>query len=128
MLVTLVTGTRPQIIKSDPVLTALEKAGMDYEFIHTGQHYDYELASTFVDSFKLQPPHDLNVGSGDYCHQIYAIMKRLGECLKDNTPDYLFVPGDTISALGAGLVGFKMEIPVSHLESGLRRYDNRWRA
>ena len=99
---------------------------MDYEFIHTGQHYDYELAGTFVDSFKLRPPHDLDVGSGDYCYQVYAIMKRLSECLKDNTPDYLIVPGDTTSALGAGLVGFKMEIPVCHLESGLRRYDYRY--
>ena len=123
MRVVLVTGTRPQIIKSAPVLRALEERSIDYEFVHTGQHYDYELAGAFIDEFKLDPPTDLDVGSDDYCIQMSSIMKRLYSHLKDNPPDYLIVPGDTTSALGAAIVGFKMEIPVCHLEAGLRRYD-----
>ena len=121
--VALVTGTRPQIIKSAPVLRALEKKSIDCEFIHTGQHYDYELAGAFIDEFKLKPPTDLDVGSGDYCIQMSSIMERLNSHLKENPPDYMIVPGDTTSALGAAMVGFKMEVPVCHLEAGLRRYD-----
>ena len=123
MFVTLVTGTRPQIVKSAPVLRALEKAGIEFEFIHTGQHYDYELAGAFVDEFELQKPLDLEVGAGDYCFQVYGIMQRLSGHLEERRPDYLIIPGDTTSALGAAMVGFKMEIPVCHLEAGLRRYD-----
>ena len=123
MFVTLVTGTRPQIIKSAPVLRALEAASIECEFIHTGQHYDYELAGAFVDEFELQQPVDLDVGPGGYSYQMYAIMKRLSEHLEKRRPDYLIVPGDTTSALGAAMVGFKEEIPVCHLEAGLRRYD-----
>ncbi len=123
MLVSLVTGTRPQIVKSAPVLKALEKAGVPFEFVHTGQHYDFEMSGTFVEEFGLGAPLDLGVGSGEYIDQLYLIMKRLSEHYAQHRPDYMIVPGDTTSALGAGLVGFKLEIPVFHLESGLRRYD-----
>ncbi len=123
MLVSLVTGTRPQIIKSAPVMNALSNAEIDFEFIHTGQHYDYDLAGAFIDEFELAPPVDLGIGPGDYCHQTHSIIKNLSEHLNKSKPDFLIVPGDTTSALGAAITGFKMEIPVCHLESGLRRYD-----
>jgi UDP-N-acetylglucosamine 2-epimerase len=123
MLVSIVTGTRPQIIKSAPVIHALKKQGVDYEFVHTGQHYDYELAQSFVNDFELSEPFDLHVGSGDYCFQVYATIERLASHYQKNRPDIMIVPGDTTSALGAALVGFKMEIPVCHIEAGLRRYD-----
>jgi UDP-N-acetylglucosamine 2-epimerase len=54
------------------------------------------------------------------------IFDKLGSHLKSTSPDYIIVPGDTTSAFGAAMVGFKMEIPVCHLESGLRRYDYRY--
>ncbi|MFQ5833395.1 MAG: non-hydrolyzing UDP-N-acetylglucosamine 2-epimerase [Candidatus Thorarchaeota archaeon] len=123
MFVSLVTGTRPQIIKTAPVLSALAEFGIEHEFIHTGQHYDYELAGAFIDGFELDSPMDLEVGSGDYSYQVYTIMQRLASHYKMNRPDLMIVPGDTTSALGAALVGFKMEIAVCHLESGLRRFD-----
>ena len=124
MLVTLVTGTRPQIIKSAPVLLALEKQGLDVRFIHTGQHYDYELADQFVSEFSIRKPdHNLEVGSGTSSYQTYEVVSRLEKVLSKEVPDYLIVPGDTNSALGAALTGFKMDIPTCHLESGLRSYD-----
>ena len=124
MFVSLITGTRPQIIKSAPVIHAMKKQGVDYEFVHTGQHYDFELAQSFVNDFELTEPFDLHVGSGDYCYQIYATVERLAAHYKKKRPDLLIIPGDTTSALGAALVGYKMEIPVCHLESGLRRWDH----
>jgi len=123
LFVSLVTGTRPQIIKSAPVFRALEDADIEHEFIHTGQHYDYELAGAFINGLNLKGPIDLEVGSGSYCYQVQQIMQHLGTHLTETAPDYMIVPGDTTSALGASLVGFKMDIPVCHLESGLRRFD-----
>lgn len=123
MRITLVTGTRPQIIKSVPVLHALAEASIEYEFIHTGQHYDYELAGAFMDEFNLSPSTNLKIGPGEITSQLARILEKLGHHLKENAPDYLIVPGDTTSALGAAIVGFKMGIPVCHLEAGLRRYD-----
>lgn len=124
MHVTLVTGTRPQIIKSAPLIHALEEEGAQITFIHTGQHYDYELAAQFIQELSIKRPDvDLEVGSGTGVFQTREIMIRLEDVLLSSPPDYLVVPGDTNSALAAALVGFKMDIPTCHLESGLRSYD-----
>lgn len=124
MHVTLVTGTRPQIIKSAPVIHALEKEGVRVTFIHTGQHYDYELAAQFIEELAIkQPDKNLEVGSGTGVFQIHEVMMRLANVIEQDRPDYLVVPGDTNSALGAALTGFKMDLPTCHLESGLRSYD-----
>lgn len=124
MIVTVVTGTRPQIIKSAPVLHALENAGLNVRFIHTGQHYDFELAEQFVKEFSIRKPdYNLEVGSGTNSYQTYSVISKLEAILLKEMPDYLIVPGDTNSALGAALTGFKMDIPTCHLEAGLRSYD-----
>lgn len=124
MRIALVAGTRPQIIKSAPLLNAMNKANLDFRFIHTGQHYDYELAAQFVSELDLDEPFvDLEVGSGSGTYQVHETMSRLEPVLVDYAPDYLVVPGDTNSALAAALTGFKLDIPTCHLESGLRSYD-----
>jgi UDP-GlcNAc3NAcA epimerase len=124
MHVVLVTGTRPQIIKSAPLLEALEIEGVPCSFIHTGQHYDFELAVQLFDELNLQEPDkNLEVGSGTGVYQISEIMVRLHDEIGRKKIDYLIVPGDTNSALGAALTGFKLDIPTCHLESGLRSHD-----
>jgi UDP-N-acetylglucosamine 2-epimerase len=124
MKVTTVTGTRPQIIKTAPVIRSLQSKGIDVSFVNTGQHYDYELAEQFITEFAIKKPdYNLEVGSGTGVYQTTEILNRLSDVLLKIKPDYLIVPGDTNSALGAALTGFKMEIPTCHLESGLRSYD-----
>lgn len=124
MLVTIVTGTRPQIIKSAPLIVALLEEGIEVRFIHTGQHYDYELAAQFIEELEVRKPdYNLEVGSGTSAYQTFEVISRLEKQLDKERPDYLVVPGDTNSALGAALAGFKMDIPTCHLESGLRSYD-----
>ncbi|MFW9794255.1 MAG: non-hydrolyzing UDP-N-acetylglucosamine 2-epimerase [Candidatus Thorarchaeota archaeon] len=124
MIITVVTGTRPQIIKSAPLLHELENRGLQVNFIHTGQHYDYELAEQFVEEFAIKEPDvNLGVGSGTGVYQTTEILTRLSNALSSIETDYMIVPGDTNSALGAALTGFKMEIPTCHLESGLRSFD-----
>ncbi len=124
MKITVVTGTRPQIIKSAPLLHELENRGVQVTFVHTGQHYDYEMAEQFVEELAIkEPDFNLGVGSGTGVYQTAEILIRLSEALSSVETDYLIVPGDTNSALGAALTGFKMEIPTCHLESGLRSFD-----
>ncbi|MGY5875952.1 MAG: UDP-N-acetylglucosamine 2-epimerase (non-hydrolyzing) [Candidatus Thorarchaeota archaeon] len=124
MRITLVTGTRPQIIKSAPLIRAMESAGLEVTFVHTGQHYDYEMAAQFIHEFSVKEPDvNLDVGSGTSAFQIHEVVSRLSKALVDHPIDYMIVPGDTNSALGAALTGFKMDIPTCHLESGLRSYD-----
>ncbi|MFW9807827.1 MAG: non-hydrolyzing UDP-N-acetylglucosamine 2-epimerase [Candidatus Thorarchaeota archaeon] len=124
MRITVVTGTRPQIIKSAPLLHELERRGLQVTFVHTGQHYDFELADQFVKELAIkEPDFNLEVGSGTGVYHTTEILTRLSEILSSAKTDYLIVPGDTNSALGAALTGFKMEIPTCHLESGLRSFD-----
>ncbi|MHA2051957.1 MAG: non-hydrolyzing UDP-N-acetylglucosamine 2-epimerase [Candidatus Hodarchaeales archaeon] len=121
----LVTGTRPQIIKTAPLLKeASKKKGIHLSHIFTGQHYETYLTDIFFSSFELgAPSYNLNVRSGKSGYHIYTIMKRLIPILEKEKPLGIIVPGDTNSALAAGLSGMSLSIPVLHLEAGLRSYD-----
>jgi len=119
----LVVGTRPQIIKSAPIVKAA--AGkLDLSIINTGQHYDYEMSKIFFSEFDLPNPiADLGVGSGSPSEQIAAVIIRLERLLASRRPRLVVVPGDTNSALGSAIAGVKLNIPVAHVEAGARSYD-----
>lgn len=124
MSIFLIVGTRPQIIKSSPVINQAYKQGLDLKIIHTGQHYDYSLSEVFFE--ELTSPKfliNLKVGSGSHIFQIAEIMRRLEKHLAEQKPSCVLVPGDTNSALAAALATVKFGIPVAHLESGARSYD-----
>jgi len=124
MRVAVITGTRPQIIKTAPVFEAADRIDLDMVFVHTGQHYDYEMAAQFIEEFSIRKPDfNLEVGSSSSPLQTAQIIEKLAPVLEDIEPDCLLVPGDTTSALAAALTGFKMDIPTTHLESGLRSND-----
>ncbi len=117
-------GTRPQIIKSAPIVKEASKQGLSMQIIHTGQHYDYALSQLFFE--ELSPPKpfaNLNVGSGSQVFQTAEMMMRLEKLLVAEKPSIVLVPGDTNSALAAALASAKLDIPVAHLESGARSYD-----
>ncbi|MHA1228039.1 MAG: non-hydrolyzing UDP-N-acetylglucosamine 2-epimerase [Candidatus Hodarchaeales archaeon] len=122
---TLVTGTRPQIIKSAPILKAAKKNG-NIEIIHifTGQHYDKYLADVFFQKLEVEiPKYQLNVRSGTTDYHIRSIIDKIIPILKEIKPKGVIVPGDTNSALAAGLSGMFTGIPIMHVESGLRSFD-----
>jgi len=126
MKIALVVGTRPEIIKMAPVVRACQASGHPYVFIHTGQHYSFELDDVFFRELDLPAPHhNLQVGSGSQAYQIGAIVAALEPILKRERPDVLLVEGDTNSVLAAGLTAQKMGILVGHVEAGLRSYDRR---
>jgi UDP-N-acetylglucosamine 2-epimerase (non-hydrolysing) len=122
--VILIVGTRPQIIKSAPIIHEMMKRKLDFYLIHTGQHYDYEMSKIFLDELKLPDPIvNLGVGSGSHAYQTGEIMLKLEKALLKEKPDLVVVPGDTNSALAAALTAVKLNIPVAHIEAGARSYD-----
>ena len=125
MYIALILGTRPQIIKSAPLihLANMEKQ-IELDVIHTGQHYDYEMTKVFFEELALPDPiANLNVGSGTHAQQTAGIMLRLESILQKQKPDLVLVPGDTNSTIAGALTAAKLHIPVAHLEAGARSYD-----
>lgn len=119
----LLVGTRPQIIKSAPVVYECLKFGLDLEIVHTGQHYDYNLSQAFLEKFGLPDSRiNLGVGSGSHAYQTGEIMIKLEKFLIDHKPDLVIVPGDTNSALAGALTSVKLGIPLAHVEAGARCY------
>ena len=123
--IALIIGTRPQIIKSAPIISrAKEYKDINLSIIHTGQHYDYEMSKIFFNELNLPNPNlNLNVGSGTHIFQITNIMQRVEQYLPELKPDLVLVPGDTNSTLGGALSAIKMGIPIAHVESGARSGD-----
>jgi UDP-N-acetylglucosamine 2-epimerase len=126
MRISVIVGTRPQIIKTAPVIQEALKQKLEIEIIHTGQHYDYRLSQVFFEEFRLPEPRiNLGVGPGSHAYQTGEIMLRLGKYLEGNTHSLVLIPGDTNSALAGALTSVKLGIPVAHIEAGARCYDMR---
>jgi UDP-N-acetylglucosamine 2-epimerase (non-hydrolysing) len=121
-----VVGTRPNLVKTAPVIAALRSRFPDWRnsIVHTGQHYDRLMSQVFLEELGVpDPDHSLGVGSGTHAEQIARVMERLEPVLRAEDPDLVIVPGDVNSTLGAALCAAKLGIPVAHLESGLRSFD-----
>lgn len=125
MRVALVIGTRPQIIKSAPIVEeARNFPEIDLSIVHTGQHYDYEMSKEFFNELSLPDPVvNLGVGSGSHGWQTAQMMMGLEKAYLELRPDVVLVPGDTNSTLAGALTAVKMRIPVAHVESGARSWD-----
>ncbi|MDG7006930.1 MAG: UDP-N-acetylglucosamine 2-epimerase (non-hydrolyzing) [Nitrososphaerota archaeon] len=122
----IIVGTRPQIIKSAPVYHAFVEKGIECDIVNTGQHYDYEMNKVFFKELDLPDPSvDLDVGAGTPNEQVSSIIGGLGTRFSTSRPDLAIVPGDTNSALAAGVACSKSGVPVAHLESGCRSNDSR---
>jgi UDP-N-acetylglucosamine 2-epimerase (non-hydrolysing) len=126
MRIVYVVGTRPNFVKTAPVISALRARMPDgrHTIVHTGQHYDRLMSEVFLEELGVPPPdHMLEVGSGTHAQQTARVMERLEPVLTDEAPDLVVVPGDVNSTLAAALTAAKMEIPLAHIESGLRSFD-----
>lgn len=122
-----VAGARPNFVKISPILKAFEarKAPVTVQFIHTGQHYNSDLDAGFFQALQIrQPDENLSVGSGSHAAQTALIMQRFEPILERYQPDALLVVGDINSTLACSLVAIKKNIPVVHVEAGLRSFDD----
>jgi UDP-N-acetylglucosamine 2-epimerase (non-hydrolysing) len=126
MRIVYVIGTRPNFVKTAPVIAALRDRLPNgrHVVVHTGQHYDRLMSEVFFEELGVvAPDHMLEVGSGSHAVQTARTMERLEPVLVEEEPDLLLVPGDVNSTLAAVLTAAKMQIPVGHIESGLRSFD-----
>jgi len=119
-----VVGNRPQFIKSAPLSEAFRTAGIDEVVLHTGQHYDPELSQVFFEELGLEPPaHRLDAGSGTHAEQTARMLPGIERAVLDERPDATLVYGDTNSTLAGALAAAKLDVPVVHVEAGLRSFD-----
>jgi UDP-N-acetylglucosamine 2-epimerase (non-hydrolysing) len=113
-------------MKIAPIVTRLGAFAGVFEsiLVHTGQHYDDKLSQVFLDELGIPAPHtNLNVGSGTHARQTAAVMAAFEPVLTESRPDVLLVVGDVNSTLACALVAAKLDIPVAHVEAGLRSFD-----
>jgi UDP-N-acetylglucosamine 2-epimerase (non-hydrolysing) len=124
-LVVHVVGARPNYMKVAPVYSELERRGrVEQRLIHTGQHYDAAVKDVFFAELPLPKPHiQLEVGSGSHGEQTARALEGLEQVFAGLRPDLVLVPGDVNSTLAGALAAVKLQIPVCHLESGLRSFD-----
>jgi UDP-N-acetylglucosamine 2-epimerase (non-hydrolysing) len=121
-----VVGARPNFMKAAPVYRALADLTPDRPLllVHTGQHYDHTMSSVFVDELQLpQPDVFLGVGSGTHAEQTAKALVGVEQVLLERRPSLVVVAGDVNSTLAAALAASKLQIPVAHIESGLRSFD-----
>lgn len=124
MMIAVILGTRPEIIKMSPVIRELEKKGKDYFILHTGQHYSYNLDEVFFEQLKLPDArYKLDAGSGTHAEQTARILVGVEKVLMEDKPDIVLVEGDTNSVLAGALAASKLHVKVGHVEAGLRSYD-----
>src|SRR6476661_8430350 len=126
MRILYVVGTRPNFVKTAPVIGALRERDPEgrHAIVHTGQHYDRLMSDVFLEELGVPAPdYMLEVGSGSHAAMTARTMERLEPVLADEAPDLVMVPGDVNSTLAAALTAVKMGIPVAHIESGLRSFD-----
>jgi UDP-N-acetylglucosamine 2-epimerase (non-hydrolysing) len=124
-LVVHVVGVRPNYMKIAPVYQELGHNGrVRQKLIHTGQHYDTSVKDVFFGELSLPKPHfELSVGSGSHGAQTARALEGLERLFLELGPDLVVVPGDVNSSLAAALAAAKLQIPVCHVEAGLRSYD-----
>ncbi|NQV54032.1 MAG: UDP-N-acetylglucosamine 2-epimerase (non-hydrolyzing) [Flavobacteriales bacterium] len=116
-------GTRPNIIKITQFKRLSLAMGMDVKILHTGQHYDHQMAQVFYDQFGVQPDFRKELRSGTTLEQITQIMYDVTEVIEEVKPDILLTPGDVNSTFAAAYAAYHAKIPVGHIESGLRSHD-----
>jgi len=121
-----VVGARPNYMKMAPLMRAFaaEPKMPRALLVHTGQHYDYALNEKLFDDLGMPAPNiNLEVGSGSHAVQTAEVMKRFEPLLDQHAPSCVVAVGDVNSTLACSLVAAKREVPVVHVEAGLRSFD-----
>ena len=121
----LVVGARPNYIKANPVFQRLDELDkFDLVLVNTGQHYDHNMAAIFIDELGMKAP-DINliVGAGTHGAQTAKILAAYEKVLIEHSPDLVMVFGDVNSTIACSLAATKLQVPVAHVEAGLRSFD-----
>jgi UDP-N-acetylglucosamine 2-epimerase (non-hydrolysing) len=113
-------GTRPEIIKMAPVYRSLKERGETVQVLHTGQHG--QMADALYRFFDMGPDFDMNITRKvpTLSNLTAELLQGIDQTIAQARPDVLLVQGDTSSALVGAMVGYYRNIPVAHIEAGLR--------
>jgi UDP-N-acetylglucosamine 2-epimerase (non-hydrolysing) len=124
--VTVVVGTRPEIIKMAPVIKAIKKNKIPLTFVHCGQHYSYNMSQQFIEELELPTPdYEYKVKAYSQGLQTAVIITHMERLFNKNSPPLVLVEGDTNGVLATALAAVKLGIVVGHVEAGLRSFDLR---
>ena len=120
-----VVGARPNFMKLAPLAAEFDRRDdVEHFVVHTGQHYDVAMSDAFFQELQIPDPrYHLAVGSGTHAQQTAAVVERIEPVLMSERPDMVIVYGDVNSTVAAALTAAKLNIPVAHVEAGLRSRD-----
>lgn len=129
MLIDIIAGARPNFMKIAPIIKALDRRMAEggvlrYRLVHTGQHYDARMSGDFFEQLGIpQPDVNLEVGSGTQAEQTGAVMARYETLLISAPSSLCLVVGDVTSTMACAITAQKLNVPVAHVEAGIRSGD-----
>ena len=125
MKIVTILGARPQFIKSSIVSKAIKKfSELEEISIHTGQHFDENMSNIFFEQFQMPKPlYNLNINKNNHGEMTGLMLDEIEKILIKENPQGVLVYGDTNSTLAGSLAAVKLNIPIFHVEAGLRSYN-----
>lgn len=120
-----VVGARPQFVKAAVVSKAMSRfSELSETIVHTGQHYDANMSSLFFEELDIPAPsHHLAIGGNSHGANTGRMIEATERIMQEARPDLVLVYGDTDSTLAGALAAAKLDIPVAHVEAGLRSFN-----
>lgn len=125
MKIITVVGARPQFVKAAVVSRAIAAhPRIEEKILHTGQHFDAGMSDVFFEEMAIpRPAYHLNIHSLTHGAMTGRMTERIEAVLMAEKPDAVLVYGDTDSTLAGALAAAKLQIPIAHVEAGLRSFD-----
>lgn len=119
-----IVGARPQFIKLAPLALYLNNTNLTHKIIHTGQHFDDAMSRFFFEDLNIPAPnYHLSINGSSHGQQTAHMLSSIENVLTEEKPAGVVVFGDTNSTLAGALAATKLQIPVIHIEAGLRSYN-----
>ncbi|MDB4795593.1 UDP-N-acetylglucosamine 2-epimerase (non-hydrolyzing) [Verrucomicrobia bacterium] len=125
MKILTVIGARPQFIKAATVSRVIRKCSEIREIIvHTGQHFDSNMSQIFFEQLEIpKPQYNLGIASLTHGAMTGRMIEEIEKLLLKEVPDWVLIYGDTNSTIAATIASAKLQIPLAHVESGLRSHN-----
>jgi len=121
-LIFAVLGTRPEVVKMAPVIAALHRRNIPVRIVGTGQHYNWKMMGSFLETFGLKVDHQLTLEHRDLMGSFVEIVSGLGALFMEHKPDLVLSQGDTTTVMAAAIAARKTGSAFGHVEAGLRAF------